>query len=277
MSASQRSRWTPERRAAAAKRLSESNPSRKPETIAKIRKAWTTEMREAARKRAVANLVRRSKGPTSWTKAERVLAEALNAAGVRYLPQAKATDRYVVDFLVGTLAVEVDGSIHRLEEHRRQDALKDAGLRAAGYEVLRLTNQQVIRRPTECAMVIAGYPEVLNDIPDVPQCAWSGRKHTPEARELMRQKKIQYWASLTPEQRAAVGKESARKRLTPQTIQRLRQASKSWWESQPKEVRDSHMARARRNSPVFGRPHRHSEETRQKIRDAAKKRHRTKI
>jgi very-short-patch-repair endonuclease len=54
-------------------------------------------------------------------------------------------DRFIVDFCCADqrLVVEVDGSIHEAAEHIAYDQERDAALQAAGYRVLRFSNEQV--------------------------------------------------------------------------------------------------------------------------------------
>jgi very-short-patch-repair endonuclease len=81
------------------------------------------------------------------TEAEGVLWQALRGGklGARFRRQ-HAIDRFIVDFVAlrPKLIVEVDGGIHETQAGR--DAERDASLRAAGYRVVRFTNDQVLTK-----------------------------------------------------------------------------------------------------------------------------------
>lgn len=53
---------------------------------------------------------------------------------------------YIADFLCKELMliIEVDGSIHELEEVRKNDEQRQKGLEEAGFTVLRFTNNEVL-------------------------------------------------------------------------------------------------------------------------------------
>jgi very-short-patch-repair endonuclease len=55
----------------------------------------------------------------------------------------------IVDFVCfdAGLVVEVDGGYHLRPEVAQPDAIRDDMLRAAGFDVLRLTNEEVLQRP----------------------------------------------------------------------------------------------------------------------------------
>ena len=50
---------------------------------------------------------------------------------------------YIVDYVVGRVAYEIDGGYHREHNQMLLDKIKTADLRKAGYKVIRLTNHQV--------------------------------------------------------------------------------------------------------------------------------------
>lgn len=78
------------------------------------------------------------------TSAEAKLADALRRAGISY--QANIfLGPYEVDFVVGgKLVIEVDGFHHYSRGKVRQDAEKDQWLLAKGYDLLRITNTDVV-------------------------------------------------------------------------------------------------------------------------------------
>jgi len=82
------------------------------------------------------------------TKAQYRLAEALRQRGIEPLLEApvKAGGReWRVDLLIPPrLCIEVDGLIHYRRDQRLRDEEKDAALKSAGYEVLRVSNAEVL-------------------------------------------------------------------------------------------------------------------------------------
>ena len=54
--------------------------------------------------------------------------------------------RYIADFICKELmlVIEVDGSIHQLEEVAKNDAERQKALEEAGFTVLRFTNEEVL-------------------------------------------------------------------------------------------------------------------------------------
>ena len=84
------------------------------------------------------------------TSSEYVLWRYLNARqllGVSFRRQQIVLGHHIVDFLAPKLklAVEVDGGYHSLTQSR--DARRDRELERAGYRVLRLSDQLVLRQP----------------------------------------------------------------------------------------------------------------------------------
>jgi len=81
------------------------------------------------------------------TPSEARLFEALRGRrlGVGFKRQVPVLGRYIVDLLAAEmrLVVEVDGGYH--EERARADARRDRALERAGYRVLRLKAQLVLR------------------------------------------------------------------------------------------------------------------------------------
>ena len=55
--------------------------------------------------------------------------------------------RYIADFMCKELMliIEVDGSIHQLEEIIKNDEVRQKALEAAGFTVLRFTNEEVLK------------------------------------------------------------------------------------------------------------------------------------
>jgi very-short-patch-repair endonuclease len=110
-----------------------------------------------------ANLKLQSTRPTSI---ERALMGALDAAGIAYEFQYVVGDKFLCDFGFpdAMLIVETDGSYwHRTERQKKQDASKDAYLRACGFTVLRLTDVQVTQHLTTSLQAIQA---LLDQSPD---------------------------------------------------------------------------------------------------------------
>lgn len=55
---------------------------------------------------------------------------------------------YIADFMCKELMliIEADGSIHQLEEAMKKDAIRQKELEAAGFTVLRFTNEEILER-----------------------------------------------------------------------------------------------------------------------------------
>jgi len=90
------------------------------------------------------------------TASELRLWSALSARklGVQFRREVPLLGRYIVDFCAPSvrLVVEVDGACHAAR--RAADARRDAALRAAGYRVLRLEAQLVMRSLREVVALV---------------------------------------------------------------------------------------------------------------------------
>lgn len=84
------------------------------------------------------------------TEAEAALWEVLrnNATGEKFRRQ-HPIDHYIVDFvcLQKSLVVEVDGGYHENQEQKEYDALRTKTLNEIGFEVMRFTNEEVLKDP----------------------------------------------------------------------------------------------------------------------------------
>jgi very-short-patch-repair endonuclease len=81
--------------------------------------------------------------PHQETHGERQVRKYLEAQRIPFRQEELVFD-YIVDFLVGeTLVVEVDGVWHLARHKSESDARKDARLKAAGYEVLRIPAEEL--------------------------------------------------------------------------------------------------------------------------------------
>lgn len=81
------------------------------------------------------------------TKAEQILWNAIRRrqlGGFRFLRQY-CIGRYVADFYCseGRLAIEIDGSIHDLEEQKAYDEIREKEIIAKGIKVLRIRNEEI--------------------------------------------------------------------------------------------------------------------------------------
>ena len=72
--------------------------------------------------------------------------------------QVPLLGRCIVDFLApgARLIVEVDGPYHAVPARRRADERRDQRLSKAGYRVLRLTAQQVLKQPEVVRALVLG-------------------------------------------------------------------------------------------------------------------------
>jgi imidazole glycerol-phosphate synthase subunit HisF len=83
----------------------------------------------------------------TMTEAEIVLWNYLKEGvnGVKFRRQ-HALGIYIADFYChkAKLVIEVDGSIHQVEEVKKQDEQKQKDLEQSGYKVIRFTNNEVM-------------------------------------------------------------------------------------------------------------------------------------
>jgi len=68
---------------------------------------------------------------------------------------------YIADFMCKELMliIEVDGSIHQLEEINKNDAIRQKALEEAGFTVLRFTNEEVLENINAVANYIEDWIE----------------------------------------------------------------------------------------------------------------------
>ena len=99
----------------------------------------------SSRQRLIAARARVLRADQTFSEAK--LWQSLRAGklGVTFRRQVPVLDRYIVDFLSAKagLAVEVDGKYHT--RRQQADARRDEQLRRAGYRVLRLEAELVVR------------------------------------------------------------------------------------------------------------------------------------
>ena len=107
------------------------------------------------------------KNPTPAEDKLRRILEGLNDGCLRgrFNCQYPISGKWIVDFFFPEirLAVEVDGSIHRTEEQREQDRLKDADCARFDITMLRITNLEVYGdRESLIEKLRAGWRNALN-------------------------------------------------------------------------------------------------------------------
>ena len=94
--------------------------------------------------------------PRVMTPSELQLWSALSARklGVQFRREVPLLGRYIVDFCAPSvhLVVEVDGECHA--DRRAADAHRDAALQSAGYHVLRIEAQLVMRSLSEAVSLV---------------------------------------------------------------------------------------------------------------------------
>ena len=80
------------------------------------------------------------------TFAERQLWQALRQVEGRRFRRQAPMGAYVVDFVChgSRLIIEVDGGVHEMDAVAQRDAERDLWLAERGYQVLRLTNWEVL-------------------------------------------------------------------------------------------------------------------------------------
>ena len=66
---------------------------------------------------------------------------------------------YILDFYCHSLklAIEVDGSVHEMEEAKKSDRVRQRQLEQKGLTVLRFTNQQIKEAPEEIFKHLESY------------------------------------------------------------------------------------------------------------------------
>ena len=66
---------------------------------------------------------------------------------------------YIADFYSHKLklAIELDGSVHDLEENRKKDIERQAAIELLGIAVLRFTNEEIKNRIESCMEIITDY------------------------------------------------------------------------------------------------------------------------
>lgn len=95
----------------------------------------------------------------TMTKAEAALwkyvLRAGSMMGYQFRRQRPVLD-YIADFMCKelTLIIEVDGSIHRDAEVAANDLKRQEALEAAGFTILRFSNEEVLERLTEVRLQI---------------------------------------------------------------------------------------------------------------------------
>lgn len=77
----------------------------------------------------------RSKVEPSY--AEKYFISVFENEGIEYKREVTC-GKYFIDFVVGNLAIEVDGKQHNYPERKASDALKEEVIKEAGFEIVRI-------------------------------------------------------------------------------------------------------------------------------------------
>ncbi len=122
------------------------------------RKHWDDpEWRDEQRQRWLERLPG-MRGDGSTSPVEQLLHDALCNARISFATHQPLLGRYIADVILThqkLIVVEADGSSHLLKSAREKDALRDATLRQAGYEVTRVAYRDLAEDPDECVRRIA--------------------------------------------------------------------------------------------------------------------------
>jgi len=127
-------KWSPERRE--AHRLATSTP----------------EFAEKARAATLVRLANVRENPAVNTAIERRLHDALKMARIGFSTQSMLLDAYLVDIELhqAPIVIEADGATHSLPLQKAKDALRDAALAEAGYQVFRFTGSEINTDAAAC-------------------------------------------------------------------------------------------------------------------------------
>lgn len=131
---------------AAAKHMAESNPMWRPAVVAKVRRYWDNHSEE---RRALAVVAYQHNQRTSPSGLERRAAALLDALGVDYEHGAIIKSKFVVDFRIGNVILQMDGDYwhghprfepltERQLRQQSRDRSQDAYLAKCGYTVIRI-------------------------------------------------------------------------------------------------------------------------------------------
>ena len=112
----------------------------------------------------------RTSGPSVNSPLEKLLHGALLRAGISFRTQTKMCDRYFVDIEVvqRPVVIEADGNWHKLPARIEADRIRDAAIRATGFDVYRFDGAAINADPDAC---IAEVIKTAGLIPDVEPTA----------------------------------------------------------------------------------------------------------
>ena len=122
------------------------------ETLKKIRALKNKKVRKELSKyqdgkRVVNNYA--TKMRENPTKAEDSFSKELDKNGISYRQQVVIdckVKKYIADFVVGKIVIEVDGGTHHKPKAVKYDAVRTDRLESLGYSVLRIDNKDVIKK-----------------------------------------------------------------------------------------------------------------------------------
>jgi leucyl-tRNA synthetase len=102
---------------------------------------------------------------SNQTEAENLLWQAIRAKKIGYkIRRQHIVDGFIADFinLEKQVIIEVDGGVHLTTEQKERDEQRTEILNQFGFEVIRFTNEEILKDPLEVAIRIKKY---LDDIP----------------------------------------------------------------------------------------------------------------
>lgn len=149
---------------AASERMSKYNPMKRPEVVEKVKK-FRREHPEVFDGIGLKAVAANQRDKTS--KPELRCKQILEAIGIDFVHQAIVKPKFVVDFLIGNLIIQIDGEYwhghprftpltERQEKQRARDAAQDKYLTACGYSVVRVWESEVTRENIEITLMFYG-------------------------------------------------------------------------------------------------------------------------
>jgi len=83
------------------------------------------------------------------TNIEKKIKELLDSNNIKYTFQHPIRGGLILDYAVGRLAIECDGS-HWHKEGNKRDRIKDFILKKLGWRILRLKEDEILNNTEEC-------------------------------------------------------------------------------------------------------------------------------
>jgi len=114
------------------------------------------------------------------TKAEKILWEALRNRKVKNLKfrRQHPLSNYIADFCCEEkrLIIEIDGSIHDIEENKEYDGIRQDELENAGYTIIRFKNDDVLKN---LPYVIRKIGDTVANLPSPQRRGAGGEEKSP--------------------------------------------------------------------------------------------------